>query len=180
MVSIPIFGPPVPGSNLGPGPPHSVVWGATDHTIILYNYSNVRKPQASVGCNKRRRKNDVTNLLQFGNYVTILVSLWFPLFLFWFSWLSITINSYCCFCLYQEKGTVEKNHIMVADFKTLADVLIQVGTGILKHHKYPYELVFLKIRRPLRTVFLKWQCHEIFCPKFVLVKLTYMGPWFMC
>ena len=26
---------PVPGSNLGPGPPHSVVWGATDHTVIL-------------------------------------------------------------------------------------------------------------------------------------------------
>ena len=21
------------GSNLGPGPPHSVVWGATDHTV---------------------------------------------------------------------------------------------------------------------------------------------------
>ena len=165
MVSIPIFRPPVLGSNLGPGPPHSVVWGATDHTIILYNYSNVRKPQASVGCNKRRRKNDVTNLLQFGNYVTILVSLWFPLFLFWFSLLSITINScYCCFCLYQEKGTVEKNHIMVADFKTLADVLIQVGTGILKHHKYPYELVFLNIRRILTYCILKVTVSRDFLP----------------
>ena len=27
---------PGPGSNLGPGPPHSVVWGAADHTVILY------------------------------------------------------------------------------------------------------------------------------------------------
>ena len=28
--------PPGPGSNLGPGPPHSVVGGAADHTVILY------------------------------------------------------------------------------------------------------------------------------------------------
>ena len=28
--------PPVLGSNLGPGTPHSVVSGAADHTIILY------------------------------------------------------------------------------------------------------------------------------------------------
>ncbi len=36
--------------------------------------------------------------------------------------------TYHCWHLYcvQEKGTVEKNHTMVADFKTLADVLIQV------------------------------------------------------
>ena len=27
---------PVPGSILGPGPPHSVIWGAADHTVILY------------------------------------------------------------------------------------------------------------------------------------------------
>ena len=28
VVSVPASRPPVPGSNLGPGPPHSVVWGA--------------------------------------------------------------------------------------------------------------------------------------------------------
>ena len=27
---------PIPGSNLDLGPPHSVVWGAADHTVILY------------------------------------------------------------------------------------------------------------------------------------------------
>ena len=26
---------PVPGSNLGPGPPHSVLGGAADHTVRL-------------------------------------------------------------------------------------------------------------------------------------------------
>ena len=31
---------PIPGSNLGPGgPPHSLVWGAADHTVILYTLS---------------------------------------------------------------------------------------------------------------------------------------------
>ena len=33
-------GPPGPGSNLGPGPPHSVVLGAADHTVILYKQYN--------------------------------------------------------------------------------------------------------------------------------------------
>ena len=27
---------PISGSNLGPGPPHNVVWGAADNTVILY------------------------------------------------------------------------------------------------------------------------------------------------
>ena len=33
-VSVPASRPPVPGSNLGPGPLHSVVWGAADHTEL--------------------------------------------------------------------------------------------------------------------------------------------------
>ena len=28
---------PDPGSNLGPGPPHSVVLEAADHNVILYS-----------------------------------------------------------------------------------------------------------------------------------------------
>ena len=35
--SDPASGPPGPGSNLSPGPPYSVVRGAADHTVILYN-----------------------------------------------------------------------------------------------------------------------------------------------
>ena len=34
---------PVPGSILGPGPPDSVVWGAADHTVILYNWKDKPK-----------------------------------------------------------------------------------------------------------------------------------------
>ena len=34
--SVPASGPPGPGSILGPVPPHSVVRGAADHTVILY------------------------------------------------------------------------------------------------------------------------------------------------
>ena len=34
--SVPASGPPGPGSNLAPGPPRSVVWGAAEHTVILY------------------------------------------------------------------------------------------------------------------------------------------------
>ena len=36
MGSVPASGPPGPGSYLELGPPHSVVWGAADHTVILY------------------------------------------------------------------------------------------------------------------------------------------------
>ena len=37
--TVPASSPPVPGSNLGSrggGPPHSLVWWAADHTVILY------------------------------------------------------------------------------------------------------------------------------------------------
>ena len=47
-------GPPVPGSNLGPGPPHSVVSGAANHTVILYKYCN--KTLGSVGCKIQQQK----------------------------------------------------------------------------------------------------------------------------
>ena len=33
VVSVPASRPPVPGSNLGPGPPRSVIWGAEDCTV---------------------------------------------------------------------------------------------------------------------------------------------------
>ena len=36
MVSVTASISPVPGSNLGPGPPNSVVCGAAGHTVILY------------------------------------------------------------------------------------------------------------------------------------------------
>ena len=42
--SVPATGPPGPGSNLGAGPPHSVVGGAADHTVILYKKSYNKTP----------------------------------------------------------------------------------------------------------------------------------------
>ena len=58
--SVPASGPPGPGSNLGPGPPHSVVWGAADHTVILYEKYN-KNPIKRFKKKKKKLKKSVKN-----------------------------------------------------------------------------------------------------------------------
>ena len=52
--------PSIEGSNVGTGPPHNLVRGASVHTLILY-INNLLKPQASVGCKFKKKFSNIKN-----------------------------------------------------------------------------------------------------------------------